>query len=95
MSTHHTHTHTHTHTQFQVYSGYYYVLTVVFIAAGIYKLTSSGWLRSCRKCCLESLSIQEQNEDNDEDQSDSRPRPLKATIQDSDSESDSSLTKLV
>ncbi len=62
------------HTQFQVYSGYYYVLTVVFISAGIYKLTTAGWLRSCRSCCREA--------DTDEDNSsDSNTQPLNPTIQ--------------
>ncbi len=69
--------HTHTHTQFQVYSGYYYLLTVVFIGAGIYKLTTAGWLRSCRTCCP-SRELEWTNEDNS---SDSRTELLNPTIQ--------------
>ena len=33
-----------------VYSGYYYVLTLIFVGAGVYKLTSEGWIRSVRVC---------------------------------------------
>ena len=47
--------HTHTHTQFVVYSGYYYVLTLIFIGAGVYKLTSTGWLKSLHICCHEII----------------------------------------
>ena len=37
-----------------VYSGYYFLLTVLFIGAGVFKLTSVGWLRSVRVCCKEN-----------------------------------------
>ena len=37
--------------QFVVYSGYYYFLSLLFIGAGIYKLTSTGWINSLRLCC--------------------------------------------
>lgn len=38
-----------------VYSGYYYVLTLIFIGAGVYKLTSTGWLKSLHICCHEII----------------------------------------
>lgn len=39
--------------QFVVYSGYYYFLTLLFIGAGVYSLTSTGWMKSLRFCCHE------------------------------------------
>lgn len=45
----------HTLTQFVVYSGYYYVLTLIFIGAGVYNLTSTGWLKSLHICCHEFI----------------------------------------
>lgn len=43
-------------TQFRVYSGYYYFLMLVFVSAGVYKLTSMGWGQSFRLCCRDPLS---------------------------------------
>jgi len=43
------------HTQFVVYSGYYYILTLIFIGAGVFKITSTGWLQSLHKFCYESI----------------------------------------
>ncbi len=40
--------------QFVVYSGYYFVLTLIFVGAGVYKLTVEGCLRSLRLCCKET-----------------------------------------
>ena len=69
-----------THTQFVVYSGYYYVLTLIFIGAGVYKLTSTGWLKSLHICCHEIIPHSSgeqaliQNEDSIElEESDSEP----------------------
>lgn len=45
--------------KFVVYSGYYYVLTLIFAAAGVYKLTSEGWLHSVRVCCAESVLVRQ------------------------------------
>ena len=42
-------------TQFVVYSGYYYVLTLIFVGAGVYKLSSTGWIQSFRICCHEFI----------------------------------------
>ena len=42
--------------QFRVYSGYYYFLMLVFVSAGVYKLTSMGWGQSLRLCCRDPLS---------------------------------------
>lgn len=39
--------------QFVVYSGYYFVLTLIFVGAGVYKLTSVGWLHSFKVCWQE------------------------------------------
>lgn len=44
--------------QFVVYSGYYYVLTLIFVGAGVYKLTSEGWIRSVRVCWETSPTTQ-------------------------------------
>ena len=41
--------------QFVVYGGYYYVLTVIFLGAGVYKLTHTGWIKSFRICWKESV----------------------------------------
>lgn len=38
--------------QFVVYSGYYFVLTLVFVSAGVYKLTSIGWRNSVQLCWM-------------------------------------------
>ena len=34
-----------------IYGIYYYVLTVIFLFAGVYKITKTGWIQSCRLCC--------------------------------------------
>lgn len=38
-----------------VYGGYYYVLTVIFLGAGVYKLTHTGWIQSFRVCWKETV----------------------------------------
>ena len=48
--------------QFQVYSGYYYVLSLIFIGAGVYSLTSHGCISSIRVCCRENASHQDQDD---------------------------------
>ncbi len=35
-----------------MYSGYYFVLTLIFLFAGVYKLTSEGWINSFRRCWI-------------------------------------------
>ena len=72
----------HTHTQFVVYSGYYYVLTVIFIGAGVYRLTRAGWIRSCLKCCHPNSK---RDEDTHRDCPQPVLRPMQATIQDNES----------
>lgn len=41
--------------QFVVYGGYYYVLTLIFLGAGVYKLSHTGWIRSFRVCWKETI----------------------------------------
>ena len=41
--------------QFVVYGGYYYVLTLIFLGAGVYKLTHTGWIQSFRVCWKETI----------------------------------------
>ena len=41
--------------QFVVYGGYYYVLTLIFLGAGVYKLTHTGWRESFREFWKESI----------------------------------------
>ena len=41
-----------------MYSGYYYVLTLVFVGAGVYKLTSEGWFNSFKRCFQEMSPTQ-------------------------------------
>ena len=36
--------------QFKVYSGYYYVLAVIFLFSGVYRLSKTGWVRSFKLC---------------------------------------------
>ena len=53
--------------QFVVYSGYYCMLALLFVGAGVYSLTATGWLNSLRFCCSEprppSLAGRDENED--------------------------------
>jgi thiamine transporter 2/3 len=37
--------------QFIIYGGYYYILTLIFIFAGVYKLSVIGWITSLKSCC--------------------------------------------
>ena len=45
--------------QFVVYSCYYFFLTLIFLGAGVFKLTSTGWARSFRVCCQETIPVLE------------------------------------
>ena len=80
--------------QFVVYSGYYYVLTVIFIGAGIYRLTRAGWIRSCLKCCHDP-NPEQIEVDTHRDCPQPTLQPMQSTIQDNDSESIDSTNKLV
>ena len=70
-----------------VYSGYYYMLTLLFIGAGVYSLTTTGWLNSLRLCFSElrppSLTTDNDNEDAVEEPTETTPliqdtgRPIK------------------
>ena len=42
-----------------VYSGYYFVLTLAFIGAGVYKVTSVGWRESFKICWLNPGTLNE------------------------------------
>ena len=56
------------HQQFVVYGGYYYVLTLVFLGAGIYKLTNTGWLNSFKVCWEETVPKKDKDSaDSEED----------------------------
>ena len=81
-----------------MYSGYYYLLTLIFVGAGIYKLTSSGWLRSFRVCCHEPIPATEsQSESGAEGRAQARSGIQVLTEAPSDDESadDSKHIKLV
>ena len=41
--------------QFVVYGDYYYVLTLIFLGAGVYKLSHTGWIQSFRVCWKENI----------------------------------------
>lgn len=55
--------------QFKVYSGYYYVLAVIFLFSGVYRLSKTGWVRSFKLCwgSQRSASSDTVNEANTED----------------------------
>lgn len=55
---------------------------MIFIGVGIYKLTSAGWLRSCRQCWVpsEQDSVPEPKDDS-EDEERVVITPAKASIQ--------------
>ena len=36
--------------QFKVYSGYYYILAVIFLFSGVYRLSKTGWVNSFKLC---------------------------------------------
>ena len=36
--------------QFKVYSGYYYVLAVIFLFSGVYRISKTGWVKSFKLC---------------------------------------------
>ncbi len=36
--------------QFKVYSGYYYILAVVFLFSGVYRISKTGCVRSFKLC---------------------------------------------
>ena len=48
--------------QFVVYGGYYYVLTLIFLGAGVYKLSYTGWIQSFRVCWKETIPKKESEE---------------------------------
>ena len=56
-----------------MYSGYYYFLTLLFIGAGVYSLTSTGWRNSIRLCCSSSNTSNDSTYDDDDDISEVRP----------------------
>ncbi len=35
-----------------VYSGYYFLLTLIFVGAGVYKLTVVGWWKAVKTCWM-------------------------------------------
>ena len=39
-----------TYMQFKVYSGYYYILAVVFLFSGVYRISKTGCVRSFKLC---------------------------------------------
>lgn len=51
-----------------VYGGYYYVLTLIFLGAGVYKLTHTGWIQSFKVCWKETIPKRvDESEDYDND----------------------------
>ena len=59
--------------QFVVYGGYYYILTLIFLGAGVYKLTNTGWIQSFRVCWKEpnpkrNRDLDESSDDDDFDE---------------------------
>ena len=43
--------------QFMVYSGYFFVLFLIYAVAGICRLSITGWMTSFRMCCHEGPSL--------------------------------------
>ena len=76
--------------QFRVYSGYYYFLMLVFVGAGVYKLTSTGWNQSFHLCCREPISHLQETHSSDEVQHGTEERQKRIQNTDSiDSDSES------
>lgn len=45
--------------KFVVYSGYYYLLSLLFMFVGVYVLTRKGWCSSVRNCWLDRARLEE------------------------------------
>ena len=71
--------------QFVVYGGYYFVLTLIFLGAGVYKLTYTGWIQSFRVCWKEYIPRMNRDQSELSDEFD-------ATIQNKDTEEDEEST---
>ena len=76
--------------QFVVYGGYYYVLTLIFLGAGVYKLTHTGWIQSFRVCWKETIPKKSEELDELDESADFEgdDYDLHTTIQNQDIEKD-------
>lgn len=59
------------------------MLTLLFVGAGVYSLTTTGWLNSFRFCCSEPTTHRRDvNVDDDEDTNMEEPTQTRPVIQD-------------